>query len=204
MVLLLTAIILSGFANRFAPNYPAFLIGWSPYDLFEKKSLKGWFLGVFLCAFMSLAYGTVMYVWMMEHCDGEPHPWNSYSQTSPSLLQVKSRPSLAPVLTTTLASGVWWPPWSPISSQIGEICRFPTSSSTSPPLSCLIFLIFPLFPTSWSSPCRSCYCTALTGFSRSRLDGCSPTGESRRPRTLSERLPGGWGQDFFHYWSFEI
>jgi len=53
MVLLLTAIILSGFANRFAPNYPAFLIG------------------VFLCAFMSLAYGTVMYVWMMEHCDGK-------------------------------------------------------------------------------------------------------------------------------------
>ena len=121
-----------------------------------KKSLKGWFLGVFLCAFMSLAYGTVMYVWMMEHCDGEsenfllkdshppckkkygavmyvwmmehcdgePHPWNSYSQTSPSLLQVKSRLSLAPVLTTTLASGVWWPPWLPTLSQIGEICRF--------------------------------------------------------------------------------
>ena len=36
MVLLLTAIILSGFANRFAPNYPAFLIGTSPYGLFEK------------------------------------------------------------------------------------------------------------------------------------------------------------------------
>ena len=35
MVLLLTAIILSGFANRFAPNYPAFLIGTSPYGLFE-------------------------------------------------------------------------------------------------------------------------------------------------------------------------
>ena len=32
------------------------------------------FLGVFLCAFMSLAYGTVMYVWMMEHCDGELFP----------------------------------------------------------------------------------------------------------------------------------
>jgi len=53
MVILLTAIILSGIANRFAPNYPTFLVG------------------VFLCAFMSLAYGTVMYVWMMEHCDGQ-------------------------------------------------------------------------------------------------------------------------------------
>ena len=137
-----------------------------------------------------------MYVWMMEHCDGVPLPWRSFFQTSPSLLQVKSRLSLAPALTTTLASGVWWPPWSPILCQIGEICRFPTSSSTSPPLSCLIFLIFPLFPTSWSSLCRSCYCTALTGFSRSPRDGCSPTGELKRPRTLSERLPGGVGSRF--------
>ena len=51
-------------------------------------------------------YGAVMYVWMMEHCDCVPLPWRSSSQPSPSLFQVKSKPSLAPVLTTTLASGV--------------------------------------------------------------------------------------------------
>ena len=67
MVILLTAIILSGVANRFAPNYPAFLIGLH----FNVRYLKLLLPGVFLCAFMSLAYGTVMYVWMMEHCDGE-------------------------------------------------------------------------------------------------------------------------------------
>ena len=69
MVILLTAIILSGFANRFAPNYPAFLIGATSHLVSGISNL--FFPGVFLCAFMSLAYGTVMYVWMMEHCDGE-------------------------------------------------------------------------------------------------------------------------------------
>ena len=32
MVILLTAIIISGFANRFAPNYPAFLVGLKKHE----------------------------------------------------------------------------------------------------------------------------------------------------------------------------
>ena len=102
MVILLTAIILSGVANRFAPNYPAFLIGLH----FNVRYLKLLLPGVFLCAFMSLAYGTVMYVWMMEHCDGE-----FLLQLNPTLniskpTQVRSRLFLEPALTTTLAFGV--------------------------------------------------------------------------------------------------
>ena len=64
------------------------------------------FLGVFLCAFMSLAYGTVMYVWMMEHCDGELFPSTlQFLFLNVFLLQVKSRLCLEPVLTTTLDFG---------------------------------------------------------------------------------------------------
>ena len=117
MVILLTAIILSGIANRFAPNYPTFLVGltfhsilYQEYGRMEEVSEDintiTLFLGVFLCAFMSLAYGTVMYVWMMEHCDGE-----LFSSTlqflflNVFLLQVKSRLCLEPVLTTTLDFG---------------------------------------------------------------------------------------------------
>ena len=42
-----------GTASSFSPTYPVFLVG------------------IFVCGFSSLGYGTVMYVWMMEHVGGK-------------------------------------------------------------------------------------------------------------------------------------
>merc|ERR1719184_489952 len=50
-LLFLTVIV--GTLSSFAPNYPTFLIG------------------IFICGFSSLGYGTVMYTWMMEHVGGK-------------------------------------------------------------------------------------------------------------------------------------
>ena len=50
-LLLLTVVV--GTASSFSPNYPLFLVG------------------IFICGFSSLGYGTVMYVWMMEHVGGK-------------------------------------------------------------------------------------------------------------------------------------
>ena len=188
------------------------------------KNLKGWFLGVFLCAFMSLAYGTVMYVWMMEHCDGESenflskdsHPpckkklWSSHVCLDDGTLRWWVLPleflfstfsiSRSGKIKTVLGAcphynfGFWGLMTALIAYLVPD-WRDMQVSDFFTHFSCHIFLIFPLFPISWSSPCHWCYCTARTGFSRSRRDGCSLTGESRRPRTLSERLQGGvgWG-----------
>jgi len=53
MLALLLTTILVGTLSSFSPNYPAFLVG------------------IFVCGFSSLGYGTVMYVWMMEHVGGK-------------------------------------------------------------------------------------------------------------------------------------
>jgi len=53
MLCLLITVIIVGTASSFSPNYPTFLVG------------------IFICGFSSLGYGTVMYVWMMEHVGGK-------------------------------------------------------------------------------------------------------------------------------------
>lgn len=53
MLCLLLITVLVGTASSFSPNYPLFLVG------------------IFICGFSSLGYGTVMYVWMMEHVGGK-------------------------------------------------------------------------------------------------------------------------------------
>jgi len=52
MLLLLFMSVISGTLSSFSPNYTAFLVS------------------VFFTGFSSLGYGTVMYVWMMEHVSG--------------------------------------------------------------------------------------------------------------------------------------
>jgi len=53
MLGLLLLVVTVGTLSSFAPNYPSFLVG------------------IFICGFSSLGYGTVMYTWMMEHVGGK-------------------------------------------------------------------------------------------------------------------------------------
>jgi len=53
MIVLLLVTVLVGTLSSFSPNYPSFLVG------------------IFICGFSSLGYGTVMYTWMMEHVGGK-------------------------------------------------------------------------------------------------------------------------------------
>eukprot|EP00088_Acartia_fossae_P014886 TRINITY_DN18038_c0_g1_i1.p1 TRINITY_DN18038_c0_g1~~TRINITY_DN18038_c0_g1_i1.p1 ORF type:complete len:399 (-),score=52.45 TRINITY_DN18038_c0_g1_i1:31-1227(-) len=53
MLCLLLLTVVAGTISSFTPNYPAFLIT------------------VWICGFSSIGYGTVMYVWMMEHIAGK-------------------------------------------------------------------------------------------------------------------------------------
>eukprot|EP00092_Neocalanus_flemingeri_P007851 GFUD01008476.1.p1 GENE.GFUD01008476.1~~GFUD01008476.1.p1 ORF type:complete len:593 (+),score=112.20 GFUD01008476.1:105-1883(+) len=53
MLGLLISTIIVGTLSSFSPNYPSFLVG------------------IFICGYSTLGYGTVMYVWMMEHVGGK-------------------------------------------------------------------------------------------------------------------------------------
>ena len=53
MLVLLLVCVFIGSVTSFAPNLPVFLAG------------------IFVCGFSSMGYGTVMYVWMMEHVGGK-------------------------------------------------------------------------------------------------------------------------------------
>jgi len=53
MLVLLLVCVFIGSATALAPNLPLFLVG------------------IFICGFSSMGYGTVMYVWMMEHVGGK-------------------------------------------------------------------------------------------------------------------------------------
>ena len=53
MLVLLLVCVFIGSATSVAPNLPLFLVG------------------IFICGFSSMGYGTVMYVWMMEHVGGK-------------------------------------------------------------------------------------------------------------------------------------
>merc|ERR1719347_697357 len=53
MLGLLLLVVVVGTISSFSPNYPSFIVG------------------IFICGYSSLGYGTVMYVWMMEHVGGK-------------------------------------------------------------------------------------------------------------------------------------
>ena len=134
MVILLTAIIISGFANRFAPNYPAFLIGLKKHE-YGHITLKN--LKTLMQTIISRSFSLCVHVPCLRDChvcldDGTLWRWVSSSFVLPSLwilnvflLQVKSRLCLEPALITILGFGGWWPPWLPTSSLTGETCRLP-------------------------------------------------------------------------------